>query len=217
MLNDLDLCYIVHLMSVCSIYSVVHWDGKIMNLQEQRLEEAMETMMAMMEGSKQGGAVDVRGQMSALMYNVVARMVAGKKFDGSAFGVKGKEAFRSLMVDYFTLFNGFYIPDWFPYTRVLGDFQGTEKRMEKMATRMDTFLQDCINEHREARIRSTADQTEGQQVKDFIDLLLEVPNIEGEKEFGDHNIKNLLKVRAALGNPATFMIYLFQNMHEVTS
>ncbi|CAM6091206.1 unnamed protein product [Calypogeia fissa] len=180
---------------------------RLNTFKDQRLEEIKAIMRAMLETSKHGGTVNVYEYLNALMYNVVTQMVAGKSYYGSkAVSSKEIETFRTLMVDFFALFNGFNIVDWFPYMRVFGDLQGSERRMRGVAARLDAFLQGCIDEHRNRKKAPELHQTgesQVEEVKDFVDLLLEVHGVESGEQFGDRNIKIMLQASFIAGTEST--------------
>ncbi|PKI79359.1 hypothetical protein CRG98_000237 [Punica granatum] len=93
--------------------------------------------------------VDMRPRLEELTFNIIMRMVLGKRYFGAEVDdMDEAEKFRGIIRDVFELSVTSDLGDLVPMLRWLGLGRGQEKR--KMATkkRADVFLQGLIDEHR---------------------------------------------------------------------
>jgi isoflavone 2'-hydroxylase len=93
--------------------------------------------------------VELKSMFSELTFNIIVRMVAGKRYYGYGEHVKDEEEagqFRELMREFFVNSGGASNPHEFvPMLRWI-DYGGLEKRLMGLANRMDAFLQGLIDE-----------------------------------------------------------------------
>ncbi|KAJ4849150.1 hypothetical protein Tsubulata_049689 [Turnera subulata] len=92
--------------------------------------------------------VNLRPMFMDLSFNIVLRMVAGKRYYGEGLE-QDEEArrFREILVEFFQ-FSAVSDPsDIFPILKVFGP-TGIEKKCMRVGQRLDEFLQELIDEHR---------------------------------------------------------------------
>lgn len=87
--------------------------------------------------------------LSDLTFNNIIRMVAGKRYygDGVEEDPEAKQV-RQLIADVVTLAGAGNAVDYLPFLRWVSDY---EKRVMKLSSRLDEFLQGLVDEKREAK------------------------------------------------------------------
>nr|TKS16002.1 hypothetical protein D5086_0000028400 [Populus alba] len=115
-------------------------------------------------------AVELKQWLEDLTLNVVVRMVAGKRYFGSAAASDDGEARRcqKAINQFFRLIGIFVVSDALPFLGWL-DLQGHERAMKNTAKELDAILEGWLDEHRQRRV-SAGIKDEGEQ--DFIDVML---------------------------------------------
>uniref|UniRef100_A0A6N2NKA9 Cytochrome P450 n=1 Tax=Salix viminalis TaxID=40686 RepID=A0A6N2NKA9_SALVM len=114
--------------------------------------------------------VELKQWLEDLTLNVVVRMVAGKRYFGSAAASDDGEARRcqKAINQFFRLIGIFVVSDALPFLGWL-DLQGHERAMKNTAKELDAILEGWLDEHRQRRV-SAEIKDEGEQ--DFIDVML---------------------------------------------
>ncbi|GAB4840684.1 hypothetical protein Ancab_021451 [Ancistrocladus abbreviatus] len=112
---------------------------------ESRREEVKEMVIKLYQKSEGCGyvKVDMRSLFGELMFNVLARMVGGKRCCDFE---RGKE-FREILHEVFEFAGEWYPGDFLPILRVI-DYQGYEKKSKKLAKKVDAFFQGLIEERK---------------------------------------------------------------------
>ncbi|KAI6688460.1 hypothetical protein NL676_025288 [Syzygium grande] len=125
--------------------------------------------------SAQGGSftrVEMKSRLQELSFNIIMRMVSGKRYFGSAVDAGDAEVagrFREVIKEIFEL-SGTDPSDFLPTLRKVVDFKGRERRMVEAAKRSDAILQGLIDEVRSRRKRS--DSGGEAESKTMIDTML---------------------------------------------
>ncbi|PSS30718.1 Cytochrome P450 81E8 like [Actinidia chinensis var. chinensis] len=131
--------------------------------------------------------VELKSKFSELTFNIVMRMIAGKRYYGDDL-VECEEAkeFREVVSEAFKV-GGLSNPyDFLPVLRWI-DFKGFEKNLGKLHKRMDSRLQGLIDEHRRDKSKNT-----------MIDHLLSLQESQPEY-YTDSIIKGLMLVMILAG------------------
>ncbi|RZC55651.1 hypothetical protein C5167_014505 [Papaver somniferum] len=117
-------------------------------------------------------SVELNRWFANLSFNVVARMIDGKRYFGKNTNDDEEETrrYREAMNDFMHLVVIFVVSDAVPLVGGL-DFQGYKKRMKKTAKEIDYFLGKWVDEHRQ-RLKYKNVSNADQQDDDFIDVLL---------------------------------------------
>ncbi|MCL7043847.1 hypothetical protein MKW94_017225, partial [Papaver nudicaule] len=115
--------------------------------------------------------VEMNEWFGDLAFNVVARMIAGKRYFGKSTNCEEKETrrYREALNDCMHLVGIFVVSDAVPFLGCL-DFQGYQKRMKKTAKEIDYFLGKWVDEHRQ--YLKDKHLSEIDQQDDFINVLL---------------------------------------------
>ncbi|XP_027356532.1 isoflavone 2'-hydroxylase-like [Abrus precatorius] len=94
--------------------------------------------------------VDLKSKFVELSFNMMLRMISGKRYYGKhEVAQEGKE-FQSLMKEFAELMGNGNLNDFFPVLQWV-DFQGVEKKMVKLMEKLDRFLQKLLDEQRRNR------------------------------------------------------------------
>ncbi|XP_010059888.2 cytochrome P450 81Q32 [Eucalyptus grandis] len=127
--------------------------------------------------SSQGGGfarVEMSSRLQELSFNIIMRMISGKRYSGVAVDAGDAEVareYRELIKEEFEL-SGTDPGDFLPVLRKVVDFKGRERRMVDVANRSDVILQGMIDEHRSRRKRSDADGSREEESKTMIETML---------------------------------------------
>ncbi|KAL4316412.1 hypothetical protein AHAS_Ahas15G0282500 [Arachis hypogaea] len=114
--------------------------------------------------------VDIKKWFAELTFNIVLRMIAGKRFFGamnSESEDKANECLKSLR-ESLRLLGLFTVGDAIPSLRWL-DLGGHEKAMKKTYMELDRFMIEWLDEHRQKKMNSDASNE-----RDFIDVMISV-------------------------------------------
>ena len=153
---------------------------------------------------QQGQAVDFKLKLNMLTANVMARLVLNRRFTGYMHPTAEEEAkahdFKDIIEELFILAGAFVEADFLPWLRLL-DIGGKEKRLKALRVRLDAFLDDILDEHKEKRCRGAIEEKD----KDMVDVLL---NAMYEQNPADHTqridineIKSTILVHKPPENP----------------
>ncbi|KAI4337020.1 hypothetical protein L6164_015482 [Bauhinia variegata] len=137
--------------------------------------------------------VNLRLKLVELAFNTMLRVISGKRYYGKDVVVQEAKNFQILMKEFAELLGSGNINDFFPLLQWF-DFGGVEKRMVKLMSNMDSFLQNLLNEHRSVRASNRRD-TE----MTLIDIMLSLQ--EKDREFyTDQNIQGLILTLLVAGS-----------------
>ncbi|GAV84044.1 p450 domain-containing protein [Cephalotus follicularis] len=136
--------------------------------------------------------VALKAAFFELTFNVMMRMIAGKRYYGGNVA-EGEEArkFREIVKETFELAGASNVEDFFPLLRWTG-IGGTEKRMIALQQRRDVFMQELIEENRRRIVGSEPPN------KTMIQVLLSLQESEPEN-YTDQIIKGLMIALLAAG------------------
>ncbi|RDX71270.1 Cytochrome P450 82A4, partial [Mucuna pruriens] len=148
-------------------------DHRIDSLAGVRVSEARTSAKELFDrwrrGSDERGflAVDMKQWLKELAFNVVLRMVAGKRYFGETAVVDKAEAQRCLKAlrEYMRLLGLFMVADAVPWLRWF-DFGGHEKAMKENFKELDAVVGEWLEEHKRKRDLNLAKDG------DFMDVML---------------------------------------------
>ncbi|XP_056165382.1 cytochrome P450 81Q32-like [Syzygium oleosum] len=143
-------------------------------------------------GGSSFAKVEMRSRLQELSFNIIMRMISGKRYFGAAVDAGDTEVarqFREVIREVFEL-SGTDPGDFLPALRKVVDFKGRERRMVDVAKRSDRILQGMIDEVRSRRKRS--ESSKRVESKTMIDSML----LEG---YSDDIIKGQILTMLAAG------------------
>ncbi|XP_004505637.1 cytochrome P450 81Q32-like [Cicer arietinum] len=118
--------------------------------------------------------VDIKTKTLELSFNIILRVITGKRYYGKdVVALEGKE-FQTLMKEFLELLGSGNLNDFFPILKWI-DFQGKKKKMVKLMKKMDSFLQKLVDEKQRNR---NHDQTTTSMT--LIDVMLDLQQKEPE-------------------------------------
>ncbi|CAJ1953213.1 unnamed protein product [Sphenostylis stenocarpa] len=111
--------------------------------------------------------VEMKQWLKEVAFNVVLRMIAGKRYFGETAVVEEEEARRCLVAlnDYMRLLGVFAVADAVPWLRWF-DFGGHEKAMKENFKELDVVVEAWLEEHKRKR------GLNGEKGGDFMDVML---------------------------------------------
>ncbi|KAK7364773.1 hypothetical protein VNO80_13515 [Phaseolus coccineus] len=124
---------------------------RLNSFSEIRRDEIMRLVRKLAHDSRNGFAkVELKTRFSEMTFNIIMRMVSGKRYYGEDCDVSDVEEarqFRAIIKELVTL-GGANNPGDFLALLRLFDFDDLEKKLKRIGKRCDAFLQGLIDEHR---------------------------------------------------------------------
>ncbi|OWM70831.1 hypothetical protein CDL15_Pgr014504 [Punica granatum] len=145
--------------------------------------------------TERGGVarVEMRSRLEELAFNVIMRMVSGKRYFGADIdNMDEAKKFREIIRDVFELSGASDPGDLVPMLRWVG-LAGQQKRKVETKKRADVFLQGLIDEH-----RNRTGEIKRNHTKTIIDLMLDLQSSEPEN-YSDDIIKGMILTLLAAG------------------
>ncbi|TVU17685.1 hypothetical protein EJB05_33735, partial [Eragrostis curvula] len=143
-----------------------------------------ENMVADVAG-RDGGEVVLRRVLHAASLNHIMATVFGKRYDD--FESEDARALEEMVTEGYDLLGSFNWADHLPLIKYL-DLQGVRRRCNRLVQKVEAFVGNIIQEHRERRASGVvADEFTG----DFVDVLLD---LEGDEKLSDSDMIAVLWV-----------------------
>lgn len=121
--------------------------------------------------------LDLSEMFASLTNDVVCRVALGRKYGGGESG----RTVKALLLEFVELLGGFDVGDLIPWLGWVNRVSGLDAKVDKISKEFDRFLDRVVDEHVNRRQpvngegRGYSDDGEdGEQQKDFVDVLLEV-------------------------------------------
>ncbi|XP_010934114.1 xanthotoxin 5-hydroxylase CYP82C4-like [Elaeis guineensis] len=168
--------------------------GSLAHVRASEVDAFAKTLYGLCRRGDEGPArVEISKWFQELTFNVVVKMVAGKRCfvygavdDG---GSSESRRFIGAIQRMMELLRAFVISDVVPFLKWM-DFGGYEKAMKRNAAVMDCIIGGWLREHRERRMEGRGD---GKQ--DFMDVMLAIMEKEGEL-LSDHDPDTVIKANS---------------------
>ncbi|KAK1414225.1 hypothetical protein QVD17_29967 [Tagetes erecta] len=133
-----------------------------------RVEERNSLLKSIFESV--GKVIVLKDLLSTASFNVISRMVLGKRYlDESEDSIVSPDEFKKMLDELFLLNGVFNIGDFIPWIGFM-DLQGYVRRMKALSKKFDPFLEHVLDEHNQRRME------EGEKfvATDMVDLLLQI-------------------------------------------
>ncbi|XP_030467559.1 cytochrome P450 81Q32-like [Syzygium oleosum] len=146
------------------------------------------------ESNERWTKIEMRSKFRELSFNIVIRMIAGKRYYGKdAVGEEAAE-FRRIIKEVVELHGTANLGDYLPIFQWV-DFQGVEKRMIRLMGKMDRFCQNLIDEIRGMRKELTRKE---RKMMTLIDVMLSLQEKEPES-YTDQTLKGVIMTLLGAG------------------
>uniref|UniRef100_A0A9I9DDC3 Cytochrome P450 81E8-like n=1 Tax=Cucumis melo TaxID=3656 RepID=A0A9I9DDC3_CUCME len=121
--------------------------------------------------------VDMRTEFFELMFNIMMRMIAGKRYYGEAVVADSEEGrrFQEIQEETFRLSGKTNLGDFLRVVKWVGLSKGIENRLRELQIRRDDWMQSLIEEHRKKMDNahsSSSSSIQGDAKKTMIEVLL---------------------------------------------
>lgn len=141
------------------------------------------------ESNERWTKIEMRSKFRELSFNIVIRMIAGKRYYGKdAVGEEAAE-FRRIIKEVVELHGTANLGDYLPIFQWV-DFQGVEKRMIRLMGKMDRLSQNLIDEIRGMRKELARKE---RKMMTLIDVMLSLQEKEPEY-YTDQTLKGVIMV-----------------------
>ncbi|KAH7567480.1 hypothetical protein JRO89_XS07G0080000 [Xanthoceras sorbifolium] len=137
------------------------------------------------DASDQDLKVELSSKFMDVAFNIMLRLIAGKRYYGKDIVDEEAKQFRDIMWEYQQLSASSNLVDFLPLLRWV-DFQRVESRMIKLKKKIDYFMELLLKEHRTRRSKSAlqlndqSDTDKGEMKKTLIDVMLSLQEKEPE-------------------------------------
>lgn len=133
--------------------------------------------------------VELKSRLFELALNILMRMIGGKRYNGNDAGVSEAEArqFREMVEEAFSLSGTSNLGDFLPMLRWV-DYQGVRKRLVRLQSWRNEFMQRLIDEHRKGNMEIKEEETK--KKNNMIGDLLSLQKIDSEY-YTDQTIRAL--------------------------
>ncbi|XP_059429238.1 licodione synthase-like [Corylus avellana] len=157
-----------------------------------REKEYRRLLRYLADRSEAGEAVNITEELLRLTNNIISQMMLGRA-----------EEARAVVRDVTKIFGEFNVSDYIWFCKHL-DLQGFGKRIEDIHRRFDALVEKVITEREELRKKKEDGERERDEVKDFIDILLDFSEDENsEIKLTRAHIKALIVDFFAAGTDTT--------------
>ncbi|KAJ4978455.1 hypothetical protein NE237_009235 [Protea cynaroides] len=153
--------------------------------------------------------VELKSRFSELAFNIIIRMVAGKRYYGDDLeDLEEASQFRDIISENFELSGASNPGDFVPFLQWI-DYYGLERRMLTLKAKTDTFLQSLIDECRCSResnsscsLQSGNSTLQEETKTTMIDVMLSLQETEPEN-YTDTTIKGIILILLIAGTDTT--------------
>ncbi|XP_024169128.1 cytochrome P450 736A117 [Rosa chinensis] len=144
---------------------------KVQSFRGVRQEEISLLIENVKQSSMLSLPVNLSELFSMLTNDVICRVAFGRKYSGG----EGAMKFKKLLGEFMEVLGGFCVGDFIPWLSWVSRFSGLDARVEKVFKEFDGFLDTVLEDHM-VNLSTKGDicGIEGEDRKDFVDVLLEV-------------------------------------------
>ncbi|CAK9180392.1 unnamed protein product [Ilex paraguariensis] len=140
------------------------------SIREEEVRNLIESI-----SSSPGVPINFSKKIFSLTSTITSRATFGKK-------CKDQDEFITVMGETIKLAGGFGVPDIFPSLKFLHSISAVKPALERIHQRVDTILDDIVNEHKTKKKATVINSDKSSQQEDLVDVLLRVQD-SGDLEF----------------------------------
>ncbi|XP_015162849.1 cytochrome P450 71A4-like [Solanum tuberosum] len=139
------------------------------DIREEETSNMIEKIRQECNSNSSNSVIDLRDHFCFMTGNIISRVALGRIYNKRESGIDAK----NILAEFLHLLGTFNVGDYIPWLEWVNKIFGLDTKVEKVAKKLDTFLETVIEEHiisnkkREYRVGET---------KDFVDVLLEIQN-----------------------------------------
>lgn len=160
---------------------------KLQDLKALRRAEHDTIIRDSFDASLRHESVDLHHQMSSMMLNVIGQLSLGRKLYGT--DCKTQEQWMHLVPEITENFGLLLAESLHPSLKWLDTLIGNRKKMQETFKKVDTLLQDILDEHKKILDDLSPKELEEYKPKDLMDLMLLHRNGKDSKYITDYNVK----------------------------
>ncbi|PHT53786.1 Cytochrome 71A2 [Capsicum baccatum] len=151
---------VLHLLSNKRVQSFRH-------IREEEISNMIEKIRQ--ESDSSSSAIDLRDHFCSLPNNIISRVALGRKYNERESAINAEV----ILDEFVELLGTFTVGDYISWLEWVNKIAGLDTKLEKVAKKLDTFLERVIEEH---LIRNEKEENHASEAKDFGDVLLEIQN-----------------------------------------
>ncbi|KAJ4839298.1 hypothetical protein Tsubulata_021895 [Turnera subulata] len=154
-----------------------------LNIRQEEVKFLVRNLFEASSSGRFSSEVEMRSRLSELSFNVIIRMIAGKRYFGEEVeDLEEAKRFHDVIREISEVHGASYPGDFLPILQWF-DFLGLKKKMLKLQETSDAFMQGLIEEHRKRK--------EEGRTKTMIDTMLSLQESE-PGSYSDEIIKGLI-------------------------
>ncbi|CAK9275169.1 unnamed protein product [Sphagnum jensenii] len=144
--------------------------------------------------------IDLNFKLASLSTNNITQMLFRKRCCGVGTNQRETRWFKETVDEMFHWYGVFIIADYIPYLKWVTKLQGIDASLQALYTKLSTFIQQIIDEH-----RRNPNVVDNDTIKDFVDVLLTMPQEDGTGHLSDDTIQALITDMLAAGLDTSYV------------
>ncbi|XP_049396242.1 cytochrome P450 71A4-like [Solanum stenotomum] len=145
-------------------------DKRVQSFRYVREEETANMIEKIRQGCDSSSSViNLGDHLCSLTNNIISRVALGRIYNERESGIDAK----IILAEFLQLLGTFNVGDYIPWLEWVNKITGLNTKVEKIAKKLDTFLESVIEEH---IIRTKEKEYSVAEANDFVDVLLEIQN-----------------------------------------
>ncbi|XP_059306737.1 cytochrome P450 71A4-like [Lycium ferocissimum] len=143
---------------------------RVQSFRGVREDETTNMIAKIRQGCDSSSSIIYLGDhLCALTNNIISRVALGRTYNERESGIDAK----AILAEFVELLGCFNVGDYIPWLKWINKITGLDTKVEKVAKKLDIFLESVIEEH---IIRNKERKYRAGEAKDFVDVLLEIQN-----------------------------------------
>ncbi|CAN4085946.1 unnamed protein product [Withania somnifera] len=141
---------------------------RVQSFRDVREEETATMIGKIRQGCDSSGSmINLTHHLCTLTNNIISRVALGRIYHERESGIEAKV----ILEEFLQLLGTSNLGDYIPWLEWVNKITGIDTKVEKVAKKLDTFLESVIEEH---IIRSKKREYSAGEAKDLVDVLLEI-------------------------------------------
>ncbi|XP_059306738.1 cytochrome P450 71A4-like [Lycium ferocissimum] len=144
--------------------------NRVQSFRGVREDETTNMIAKIRQGCDSSSSIIYLGDhLCALTNNIISRVAFGRTYNERESGIDA----QAILAEFVELVGRFNVGDYIPWLKWINKITGLDTKVEKVAKKLDTFLESVIEEH---IIRNEKRKYRAGEAEDFVDVLLEIQN-----------------------------------------